>query len=107
MGKTQDELMLEKELRDGRGKLKGTFDKLEEVLDSQADFAQETNKARDVEAIARLAKTMVEIQTEIRETNKNLHGTKNPQVVNNTQKNYVYKGGQREIIDNIEEEKDK
>ena len=96
------------ELIKARIRMDSLSQKLDDVINSHTDVAVEFGKARDVEAVATLAKTLVEINKEIRETNKELYSKesesddeKDAKVVNKTQNNFVFNGDMRTLNDII------
>ena len=98
-----------KELENNKKRLKNVHQKLEEILTSHADIAMDFGKARDVEVLSGLGKTLVEVNREIRETTKDIYG-KGEQENNNTQQknvqNNIYFGDTREILEAIDKEED-
>ncbi len=95
------------ELIKSRIRMNNLGQKLNDVVNSHTDVAVEFGKARDVEAVAAIAKTLVEINREIRETNRELYDKgeqedeKDAKVVNKTQNNIIFKGDMRELNDLI------
>ena len=93
-------------LREVEVRLKNIHQKLEDVLDSHLDVAIDFGRSRDVEAISKLGQTIIDVNKELRETNKDMFGeTKvpNKKEVKNTQNN-IYVGDTREILDLLKEE---
>jgi hypothetical protein len=87
-----------------RDRLDAVVGTLESVLESHADVSKEFSKSRDVEALAALAKSMVEVAKEIRETNMQIYGEKKTVTpINNNTQNNVIVTSMRELLDIIEE----
>ena len=102
---TEDESDHDRELIEGRQRLKNINSQLEDVLSSHSEVAAEFNKSRDVEAVAQLAKTMIDLNKEIRDTNKDLHGERGnvKKTDNNTQNNIYISGDTRSILESVNE----
>jgi hypothetical protein len=103
---------LKKSLEDNISKLDIMYIKLEGVLDAHAEVCTEFSKGRDVEALAKLAQTMVDLNRESRETKLKMFEKEkkdtavNQQIIANQTNNTIEIGSMRELNDLLKLQKE-
>ena len=101
----------ESELLKGRLRMEVITTSLESVLESHADVAKEFSKARDVEAVAAMAKSITELYRETRQTNEILFEKKKEpdakQGNNINNSNVIVTTSMRDLLEQLQDNGDK
>jgi hypothetical protein len=93
--------VIKSEMVESKSKLEIVYDRLGELLESATDTALSFSKARDVDAVAHVAATMIALRKEIRETNNDIADKSPKKEANNVTNNAIFVGNSRELLDLI------